>query len=70
MGARRLSIKTELEKWTIRTDGKRFRFTSTGHKNLEDLFMQMKIADGYDAFGEIKITYADFKCNLTVCLSI
>lgn len=38
-------------------------FTSAGHKNLEDLFMQMKIADGYDALGELKITYADFKAQ-------
>lgn len=38
-------------------------FTSNGHKNLEDLFMQMKIADGYDAFGELKITYVDFKAQ-------
>lgn len=39
----------------------RKEFTSAGHKNLEDLFMQMKIADGYDALGELKITYADFR---------
>lgn len=38
-------------------------FTSDGHKDLEDLFMQMKIADGYDALGELKITYADFKAQ-------
>ena len=38
-------------------------FASDGHKDLEDLFMQMKIADGYDALGELKITYADFKAQ-------
>lgn len=38
-------------------------FVSDGHRNLEDLFMQMKIADGYDALGELKITYADFRAQ-------
>lgn len=38
-------------------------FISNGYKNMEDLFMQMKIADGYDAFGELKITYTDFKAQ-------
>ena len=36
---------------------------SDGHQNIEDLFIQMKIADGYDALGNLKITYLDFKAQ-------
>ena len=36
---------------------------SDGHQDIEDLFIQMKIADGYDALGNLKITYLDFKAQ-------
>lgn len=45
-------------------------FTSAGHKNLEDLFMQMKIADGYDALGELKLLMQTLKSNLRICSGI
>lgn len=58
--------------WKKIWDKKKFISGGGGYENLEDLFMQMKIADGYDALGELKITYVDFKeqfddmyCHLT-----
>ena len=39
---------------------------SDGHQDIEDLFIQMKIADGYDALGNLKITYLDFKAQFDV----